>query len=120
MIQAISGDYASMIQAISDDDDSDTTATSSGNKTLFSVHPLGTTTGNNCITDPEFEFVYKPDEGIITLKITGYTATGVDDVTAEGDAEAEYYNLQGIRISKPARGIYIVRKGTAVSKAIAM
>jgi hypothetical protein len=124
MIQAISGDYASMIQAISDDDDddddSDTTATASGNKTLFSVHPQAITDGTKCITDPEFEFVYKPDEGIITLKITGYTATGVDDVTAENDAEAEYYNLQGIRISKPARGIYIVRKGTAVSKAIAM
>lgn len=39
-------------------------------------------------------------------------ATGVDNVSIDEDAPAEYYNLQGIRVAHPSSGIYIVRRGT--------
>lgn len=44
--------------------------------------------------------------------------TGVEDVAADNhDGPAEYYNLQGIRITNPAKGnVYIVRQGRKVSK----
>lgn len=45
--------------------------------------------------------------------------SGVSGITADEDATEEYYNLQGIRIAEPQKGIiYIVRKGSKVSKAI--
>lgn len=42
---------------------------------------------------------------------------GIIDVTADSDAAAEYYNLQGIRVRHPEKGqIYILKKGTNISK----
>ena len=38
--------------------------------------------------------------------------TGIEDVTVEGSAEAEYYNLQGLRVAQPEAGqLYIKRQG---------
>lgn len=34
---------------------------------------------------------------------------GVDGITVEHDGEAKYFNLQGVRIDRPERGVYIVR-----------
>lgn len=51
------------------------------------------------------------------LKITTTTViTGVDDVTVDGYQPVEYYNLQGIRITEPVNGLYIVRQGNKVTK----
>lgn len=45
------------------------------------------------------------------------TTTGIDSITADEDAEAEYYNLQGIRVINPEAGqIYIVRRGKTATK----
>lgn len=42
---------------------------------------------------------------------------GVDDDIITSDAPAEYYTLQGVRVDAPEKGqVYIVRRGTAVSK----
>lgn len=38
------------------------------------------------------------------------------DVETDDAAECEYYNLQGMRVVNPESGIYIVRKGSKVSK----
>lgn len=48
---------------------------------------------------------------------TGST-TGVEDVEAssDGDAEVKYYNLQGVRVSRPSNGVYIRVEGNRVSK----
>ena len=51
------------------------------------------------------------------------TADGVQSSVAvltviEDDAEAEYYTLQGVRVAAPETGIYIVRKGSKVSKVV--
>ena len=46
-----------------------------------------------------------------------YIGAGVGNVTADSDAPAEYYDLTGIRISRPAPGsIVIERRGSAVRK----
>lgn len=39
-------------------------------------------------------------------------------VSEESPAEPEFYTLQGIRVAEPAQGIYIVRRGTSVSKVL--
>ncbi|MDE6078291.1 MAG: hypothetical protein K2G29_11225, partial [Muribaculaceae bacterium] len=41
------------------------------------------------------------------------------EATEDADAEAEYFNLQGVRVNgKPAPGIYICRKGKVVTKVL--
>lgn len=47
--------------------------------------------------------------------------TGVEDVMADGktlngNASVEYYNLQGVRVLNPQKGIFIRRQGNVVSK----
>ncbi len=50
-------------------------------------------------------------------KVTGIDEISADAITLDGDAEI--YNLQGIRIYKPAPGnVYIVRRGTSVAKVL--
>ena len=40
------------------------------------------------------------------------TATGIEDVTVAGEGEAEYFNLQGLRVVQPEAGqLYIKRQG---------
>lgn len=47
------------------------------------------------------------------------TESAVKGIGADNeDAPAEYYNLQGVKVANPDKGIYIVRKGTSVSKVI--
>ncbi len=37
------------------------------------------------------------------------TTTGIEDVTVEGEGEAEYFNLQGLRVAQPEAGqLYII------------
>ena len=43
--------------------------------------------------------------------------SGVDvPVAGRADAQAEYYTLQGVRVVKPSRGLYIRRHGSTVTK----
>ena len=45
--------------------------------------------------------------------------TGIATITADADAPAVYYNLRGQRVAAPVAGeLYIVRRGTQVSKEI--
>ena len=44
------------------------------------------------------------------------TTNGIDSITADDAAEAEYYNLQGVRVAAPESGLYIVRRGNKVTK----
>ena len=44
---------------------------------------------------------------------------GIEDVImGDEDAPVEYYNLQGVRVMNPTAGLYIVKQGSKVSKAI--
>lgn len=63
----------------------------------------------------DLEFI---NNGIYNSK--GYTGkkyeSGVDDIAADEAAEAIYYNMQGMRVTAPASGLYIVVRGNKVTK----
>jgi hypothetical protein len=50
-----------------------------------------------------------------TITFTVDKTAGVTDLTVEGDS-VEYYNLNGVKVASPAKGIYIVKRGTNVTK----
>ena len=43
-------------------------------------------------------------------------SNAIDSIVADDAAEAEYYNLQGVRVAAPESGLYIVRRGNKVTK----
>lgn len=52
---------------------------------------------------------------------SGYDVTGgsgVADIVVDENAPVEYYNLQGIRVTNPENGLYIVKQGNKVTKRI--
>lgn len=52
----------------------------------------------------------------ITVKYT--KSVGVDNIDVDADAAPVYYNLQGVRIANPEKGIYIMVKGNKATKVI--
>lgn len=44
------------------------------------------------------------------------TPSGVGEIVEESDAEAVYYNLQGVRVNNPQKGLYIRVKGNKSEK----
>ncbi len=53
--------------------------------------------------------------------ITDYvlnTSVGVESVEFDNNAPKEYYNLQGVRVENPGKGLYIVRQGSKAFKVI--
>lgn len=44
--------------------------------------------------------------------------TGIDSVNSEVEAPAEYYNLQGVKVANPAKGLYIKKQGDKATKVI--
>lgn len=44
--------------------------------------------------------------------------TGIDGINSDLDAPVEYFNLNGVRVSEPADGIFIRRQGSKVSKVV--
>jgi hypothetical protein len=63
-------------------------------------------------------YVYSPGNGLSAYELTDNTySSGIVDVV-EDCGEVEYYNLQGVKISKPSSGMYIKRHGVTISKQI--
>lgn len=63
----------------------------------------------------DFTVVFSDYE--VTVTVAEAPEIGVTDISADYDADAEYYNLQGVRIVNPAAGhVYIVRRGNVVTK----
>jgi hypothetical protein len=63
-------------------------------------------------------------EGAVTLKFDCTTGSlyvekdtsSVDAIIATENVPAVYYNLQGVRVSNPVNGLYIVVRGDKVAK----
>ncbi|MDE6277504.1 MAG: hypothetical protein K2M06_05280 [Muribaculaceae bacterium] len=78
-------------------------------------------TGNVVYQDPKYGSfgAYKADSVNDTLvKPFIYkkdASSGIQEVEVE-NAPVEYFNLQGIRVAEPARGLYIMRQGNKASK----
>lgn len=53
-----------------------------------------------------------------TLTLTKNDPSGISDIVTDADAEAApvYYNLQGVRVDEPTPGLYIVVRGSKVTK----
>ena len=46
-------------------------------------------------------------------------STGIESVDAEEvEAPVEYYNLQGVKVANPEKGLYIKKQGKKVTKVI--
>lgn len=61
-------------------------------------------------------YVYNITADLASMRVTLSGPSGIDDAAVDADAVPEYYNLQGVRVDNPGPGIYIVRRGTAVTK----
>lgn len=55
------------------------------------------------------------DVSKLTLTVTR-KSDSLTDITVDQPAAAEFYNLQGVRVHQPGPGMYIVRRGTKVTK----
>lgn len=68
--------------------------------------------------DPSFDSYYVVEATNSGYEIGG-VKTGVDTIETDADAEAEYYDLQGMRVANPRSGnVYIVIRGGKASKQI--
>lgn len=52
-----------------------------------------------------------------TFELTLTSATGISQTTIKAEVP-EYYTLHGVKVASPSHGIYIVKRGTAVTKEI--
>lgn len=60
-----------------------------------------------------YVFTIDFEKGVV--RVEPKTSTGVENISAAGEAAAEYYNLQGVRVANPANGIFIrIANGKAV------
>lgn len=44
--------------------------------------------------------------------------SGIQNITVDANAPVEYYNLQGIRVENPSKGLYIKRQGNTATKVV--
>ncbi|MCC8176962.1 MAG: glycosyl hydrolase 53 family protein [Bacteroidales bacterium] len=61
------------------------------------------------------KLTYEPTGQV--MLINDATQTGIESI-GSNDAPVEYYNLQGIRVSHPSAGVYLMRQGTTVTKVL--
>ena len=62
-------------------------------------------------------YSYLSDTKVYKEGENGGTITGIENVQEDASAEAEYFNLQGVKVSAPlSKGVYIVRRGHTVTK----
>lgn len=52
------------------------------------------------------------------LYYIGTSSTGVANIGADENAPVEYYNLQGMRVANPEKGIFIKRQGNKATKVV--
>lgn len=63
--------------------------------------------------------IYKVIADLKNMTVTLSGTTGIGDIEAGAeDAEAVYYNMQGVRVDNPSAGLYIVVRGDKVTKEI--
>ena len=59
--------------------------------------------------------VYQSKVQLYAINYEKAATDGIDEIEAEA-AEAVYYNLQGVEVKNPENGVYIVRRGSKVTK----
>lgn len=88
-----------------------------GNNAEFTVNTGEITTDNNALWKGESNLVTVTTNAtwrITSMEITYDSATGIADVEEAAEGVAVYYNLQGVRVNNPERGIFVkVQNGKA-------
>ena len=66
------------------------------------------------------ELYDEPDglENVVKYRYYDYVTSGIDDIITDSEAPAEYYDLNGLRVDRPAHGIYIMRHNGKTAKVI--
>lgn len=59
---------------------------------------------------------YKLSKSFVNYSLEPGTS-GVSGIQSD-DSEVEYYNLQGVKVANPEKGIYVIRKGNTTRKAV--
>ena len=90
--------------------DDNTPALSPENLTLILAK-----SGKNIKVNMTGQYVVSFNLSTFELKLT--SATGISQTTIKAEAP-EYYTLHGVKVASPSHGIYIVKRGTAVTKEI--
>lgn len=98
------------------------TFTPDGNTATWMAPVAVTLADDNAYDGKSVTFTANGTTRIQTIKVYAVPTsgqTGIESVTAaDEDAPVEYYNLQGVRVMNPTAGLYIVKQGGKVSKAI--
>lgn len=74
------------------------------------------TVGASKISEVKFDCTANAQINGVTVTLE--KSTGVEGVEVEEDAAPVYYNLQGVRVNNPERGIYIQVKGNKATKVV--
>lgn len=64
---------------------------------------------------------YKGVNVLSLSNVTDYsfdTATIIDNVSVDGEEPVEYYNLQGVKMEQPEKGVFIKKKGSVARKVV--
>ena len=61
-------------------------------------------------------FVHKNGQWTTTPDVKVESSSGVTEAVTDDNAPIEYFTLQGLRVDKPVRGMYIMKKGSKVKK----
>ncbi len=64
-------------------------------------------------------YIFVPGNGVSGYEICDTSwVSDVEDVTIGHSSPIEYYNLQGVKISNPQKGIYIRKQGSKITKVV--
>lgn len=63
-------------------------------------------------------YVFSPGNGLSAYELTDNNDASVTNITIDKNEKEEYYNLQGLKIDKPSKGIFIKKQGVKVIKVI--
>lgn len=98
------------------------TFTPDGNTATWMAPVVVTLADDNAYDGKSVTFTANGTTRIQTIKVYVVPVSGqngIEDVImGDEDAPVEYYNLQGVRVMNPTAGLYIVKQGSKVSKAI--
>lgn len=90
---------------------------SNGGQALRGMYPVYKEDANGKKGVYILSFYPKTVMALYLVAEPGFSA-GVNDIVADNDVNApvEYFNLQGVKVSNPENGLYIVRQGNTVTK----
>lgn len=75
--------------------------------------------GFTAVNSASFPMTEEAERKLSIAELTEKLTSGVDSIRAEEvDASSEYFNLQGIRISRPDKGMFIKKQGNRTTKII--